>query len=562
MGKIFIMTNHSGGGGGADTSVVTATASDVLVGKIIVDAEGEPVIGTMPNIGAASQILDAGESYTIPAGYHNGSGKVTVQSLATMTASGDATASQILSGKKAYVDGSLITGSMPNNTGVNTNGSVPGVNSSYPTIPTREGSGLQIGVDTYGVNRIHLCPPEGYYQGGGGSYVNRPAADFGNAAANQVISGATFTSSNGLKLTGTLAVQSVLSFNAAPYSTNQITCSWKNPAKGAFSGVIICGRSDGTYPTDPNDNRWYKGSGNNTAANGTSTQIISGLAAGTTYYIKIFSYAIKDNTEWIHATTYTATVKTTTKGTKTFTSSTTWTVPTGVRSIDIFCVGGGGAAGDVYGTSKNSCFSGGGGGGYTATKKAYAVTPGSSFTVTIGAGGSGIVSGTGVQVREGNPGGATSFGSVVSASGGKGGKLKYNSGTGSGAGGAGGSGGGEAPGGNGGSNGSNGANYFMNGKNGGAGQGTTTRAFGETSNTLYAGGGGAGGTSGASCDVGTGGSGGGGNGGDINSVRYASGANGTANTGGGAGGSACRTESTRPSPASGGSGICIIRWGY
>ena len=69
----------------------------------------------MPNNGAVSpSALGAGGSYTIPAGYHNGSGKVTVQSLATITSAGDAGAGEILSGKKAYVDGNLLTGTMTN----------------------------------------------------------------------------------------------------------------------------------------------------------------------------------------------------------------------------------------------------------------------------------------------------------------------------------------------------------------------------------------------------------------------------------------------------------------
>lgn len=142
MGKVFISL---GGGGGVGSDELTATLEDVLKGKTVVASDtgdeigtgtleltGDAAVGnvlsgktfygtdaktkltgTMPNNGAvAPSALGAGGSYTIPAGYHNGSGKVTVQTLATMTASGDATAAQILSGKKAYVDGSLITGSM------------------------------------------------------------------------------------------------------------------------------------------------------------------------------------------------------------------------------------------------------------------------------------------------------------------------------------------------------------------------------------------------------------------------------------------------------------------
>ncbi|MEE1496784.1 MAG: hypothetical protein UF433_05355 [Clostridium sp.] len=100
------------GGGGADLDAVTASAGDVLAGKVIVGPDGEPLtgtlalsgsasdgqvlgrqtyyntdaktkrIGTMPNRGAVSQSLAINGSYTIPAGYHNGSGKVT-QSVPT-----------------------------------------------------------------------------------------------------------------------------------------------------------------------------------------------------------------------------------------------------------------------------------------------------------------------------------------------------------------------------------------------------------------------------------------------------------------------------------------------
>lgn len=138
MGKIWM----PGGGGGADLDAVTVTdPSDVLAGKVIVDKEGNSLTGTlalsgnasddqvlsgqtyynsapktkrtgtMPNRGSVSQALNAGGSYTIPAGYHNGSGKVTANSLSSQT-SGTAAAAQILSGCTAWVNGSKITGSI------------------------------------------------------------------------------------------------------------------------------------------------------------------------------------------------------------------------------------------------------------------------------------------------------------------------------------------------------------------------------------------------------------------------------------------------------------------
>ncbi|WP_097003938.1 hypothetical protein [Lacrimispora amygdalina] len=99
------------GGGGADLDVVTAGKPDVLTGKVIVDKDGEPLTGSMPNRGAISSTLNAGGSYTIPEGYHNGSGKVTANSLASQT-SATASAGHILNGQTAWVNGNRITGNI------------------------------------------------------------------------------------------------------------------------------------------------------------------------------------------------------------------------------------------------------------------------------------------------------------------------------------------------------------------------------------------------------------------------------------------------------------------
>lgn len=64
----------------ADVSGVTAVAADVLANKIFVGTDGTETAGTMVNNGAANGTIDgmAEDSYTIPAGYHNGSGSVTL----------------------------------------------------------------------------------------------------------------------------------------------------------------------------------------------------------------------------------------------------------------------------------------------------------------------------------------------------------------------------------------------------------------------------------------------------------------------------------------------------
>ena len=62
----------------SDTSADTAAASEILKGKTA-HVKGKLVTGTMPNNGAVSGSINtvAGQ-YTIPQGYHDGSGKVSI----------------------------------------------------------------------------------------------------------------------------------------------------------------------------------------------------------------------------------------------------------------------------------------------------------------------------------------------------------------------------------------------------------------------------------------------------------------------------------------------------
>ena len=87
----------------------TTSADKVLAGETFSTENDTDLVGTMPNKGAVTSSLNCGGSYTIPAGYHNGSGRVTANSLASQTQA-NATAENIIKDKTAWVNGSKIIG--------------------------------------------------------------------------------------------------------------------------------------------------------------------------------------------------------------------------------------------------------------------------------------------------------------------------------------------------------------------------------------------------------------------------------------------------------------------
>lgn len=68
--------------GYALVTAVTATAADVLANKVFVSASGAETAGTMTNNGAVAQTINGTTvlSYTVPQGYHSGSGTVSLDS--------------------------------------------------------------------------------------------------------------------------------------------------------------------------------------------------------------------------------------------------------------------------------------------------------------------------------------------------------------------------------------------------------------------------------------------------------------------------------------------------
>jgi hypothetical protein len=380
--------------------------------------------------------------------------------------------------------------------------------------------------------------PSGFHNGGGRIEANGLASQTGGtAAASHILNGKTAWV-NGIKIDGSLVVQSIVSFNLAQYATQQIVASWALPATGPWSGIrIVC--KQGGYPMHADDGViFYEGCG---------SYHVGSLGVGL-WYFRAWNYMTinfgREYGDYVNGTIHNNTIT----GTQIFTGSGIFTIPTNVYYIDIFCVGGGG--GGAFGSKqKNNDGGGGGGGGYTATLKSVQVTPGQQLSIYIGAGGGQL-----------SDGGDTYISGFLTAAGGRKGLVNTD-----GNGGAGGSGGGAGcfyytgsggsiPAGNGGANGANGED---GGSFGGRGQGTTTRAFGDPSGTIYAGGGGGGGSGqNSNSQRGYGGTGGGGNGSDaMGNV----GSNGVAGTGGGGGGG--YVYANPGDGYAGGSGIAIIRWG-
>lgn len=248
---------------------------------------------------------------------------------------------------------------------------------------------------------------------------------------------------------------------------------------------------------------------------------------------------------------------TTTTGQTAYTSPGTysWTCPAGVYYVCVVAVGGGG------GSLGSTAFGVGGGGGGLGWINNYPVTPGNSYTVTVGAGGgagnptggaggnsffvsTGTVCGFGGggATTGGGGSGGTCFPATQGGNGGLGGYTSVTAGGGGGAGGYsgnGGAGGVAAASGSNGAGGGGGGGGGSNGTNGAGGGGGGVGILGQGAN-------GAGGATALAA-----GAGGGGSGGAIGNLRQ-----GGAYGGGGAG-----ADTTSYSAGSGASGAVRIIWG-
>lgn len=196
----------------------TAIAANILSGKTAyVNNIRSKITGTMKNNGAVSKVLNSGESYSIPEGYHNGNGKITENSPKDQTAisSSGAGSSQVWTGKTIYVNGNIITGT---GTAVNTN--------------SAKGEGVPGNVAMCGGVTIYWTyPSSGWYSGVCilGQRGNTPPTSSNPATASEKLyMGAGSKSSAGsyyVTISG-LDRSTLYSFNIYPYVVVNGTTYW------------------------------------------------------------------------------------------------------------------------------------------------------------------------------------------------------------------------------------------------------------------------------------------------------------------------------------------------
>ena len=196
-GAIDALSLTSSGG----SATTAAVAANVLAGKSYINAStGASETGTMTDKSGTSQ--SAGSTVVdgnlikmqIPSGGYYSSTSYLTTGKSTF---GNAATTEVLDGK-----------TFTSTAGLNTLGSMSNL-----------GGTTRIVTPTFGDGSVLLgIPTSGYYNTS--SILAAEGSDFGDASANDVLSGKTFTSSNGLALTGNIPVKT-LSSSAQSVSINK-----------------------------------------------------------------------------------------------------------------------------------------------------------------------------------------------------------------------------------------------------------------------------------------------------------------------------------------------------
>lgn len=214
--------------GGIDPSDATATESDILNPKTAYLSDGTKHTGSMVNRGAVSQTLDTTTtSYTIPSGYHNGNGSV---SVTTQTKSvTPSTNSQTVSADSGKVLESVTVGA------ISTQSKSCTPSGTAQTITPDSGKYLsQVSVDAVTKN-----------SGIGQTLYNQGVSDtkVGTAGTGDVLSGKTFTNNTTVGASGGMTNRGAWTASVTPSSSAQTVTIPQGYHNG--SGYVSVGASSG-----------------------------------------------------------------------------------------------------------------------------------------------------------------------------------------------------------------------------------------------------------------------------------------------------------------------------
>lgn len=306
----------------------TASDSKVLAGETYYNTSTyDKRTGTMPNYAGntktAKSVTANGSNIDVTinnAGYYTDESKVQA-TMSSVANAGGLTAAKMLGGQTAFG----ITGTALNDATISGNDKMLSGVVAYGKNGTKyTGSIASQGSVTFTPSNVaQYGNYKGKYMTGNitvSAVANLTAANIlkgktvggvagtatsdATAAANRIMNGYT-AYVNGSKITGTVNVQTVVSFSFASRNYSTANFKWQNPAKGPFYGVVVRGKS-GSYPTSVSDGSLiYNGYGTNTAPSGTSYSTFKNVGTGN-WYFRAYSYYLLNGSPVYHSTNYTA----------------------------------------------------------------------------------------------------------------------------------------------------------------------------------------------------------------------------------------------------------------
>jgi hypothetical protein len=196
-----------------------------------------------------------------------------------------------------------------------------------------------------------------------------------------------------------------------------------SPPRNASAAMSVAGEADVGFEEPTSDGgspivsyTVTSSPGGITATASASPITVPGLSNGTTYTFTVVATNAAGLTSAPSNTTTPVSYGTLQTQQFTVTGSSTWTAPTGVRSVEYLVVGGGGGGGGGH----DSGGGGGGGGGMVLTGD-LPVIPGNNYTVTVGANGAPSTNSyPTIRETNGGDGGISIFGSITALGGGGG----------------------------------------------------------------------------------------------------------------------------------------------